>query len=175
MKYPNDLLFDIDTLINAAQPSSILLLGEHSADFLGNYVQQRELLGKPCGLTTIDAASIDTLFNLHERYDVAVVAGLLEHLDKQTGGRILSRLRDVLCPQYCIALPMHRTKMDSATDSSWQRNELFAFALHMVADYTTDAGKFGLFKYHIADYKNTPDWLNPDNWANPKMWDKYRW
>jgi hypothetical protein len=102
---------------------------------------------------------------------VAIVVNLFEHLDKAKGMQVLSRLRDVLSPQYCICLPLSKT----GDANKWQLTDLFSFALSKVASYTQDSVEYGLFKYNIDDYKKTPDWLNSNNWANPQMWGKYWW
>jgi hypothetical protein len=87
------------------------------------------------------------------------------------GERVLSRLRDVLAPQYCVCLSL----ASDHNHSDWHLTDLFSFALKKVGEYPNKEGSVTLFKYNIDDYKSTPDWLNPDNWANPNMWEKYRW
>jgi hypothetical protein len=62
-----------------------------------------------------------------------------------------------------------------SNSQGWLLNDLFSFALKKVASYPCNGIEYGLFTYHIDDYKKTPDWLNADNWANPEMWGKYRW
>lgn len=171
MTYPSNLFFDIETLVNVAQPRRILLLGDISADFLEDYVQQKSLLNQPCSLTHIQSTEINTLWSEKMAFDVAIVINLFEHIDKTKGMQVLSRLRDVLSPQYCLALPLS----PRSEEQHWSVIDLFSFALSKVATYQVDELKYGLFKYDISDYKKTPDWLNADNWANPQMWGKYWW
>ena len=103
---------------------------------------------------------------------MAIAVNLFEHLEKTKGMQVLSRLRDVLSPQYCIALPTSQT----ISSTSWHITDLFSFALSKVSSYKqSNQPEIGLFKYNINDYKKTPDWLNADNWANPQMWGKYWW
>ena len=170
--YPKDLFFDIETLINTAQPSRILLIGDCDADFLSNYQQQKQLIQQDCEISTIECKDIEQLWLTQEAFDVAIAINLFEHLEKAKGMQVLSRLRDVLSPQYCIALPTSQMPSNSA----WHLTDLFSFALSKVASYPKEnEGEIGLFKYNINDYKKTPDWLNSDNWANPQMWGKYWW
>ena len=175
MTYPNDVFFDIETLVNVSQAQRILLLGNCRPGFLDNYIQQKALLNQNCELTHINSADIESLWKLNQRFDVAIVIDLFEHIEKNKGMQVLSRLRDVLSPQYCICLPLSRT----ANGDSWHLTDLFSFALSRVSNYQIEVdGKtkeLGLFKYNINDYKKTPDWLNADNWANPQMWGKYWW
>jgi len=172
MDYPKNLFFDIETLINTAQPSRILLIGDCDAEFLSAYQEQKQLIQQHCEIHTIDCANIEQLWQIEEAFDVAIVVNLFEHIEKAKGMQVLSRLRDVLSPQYCIALPTSQT----VHDSKWHLTDLFSFALSKVAEYKqADQSDIGLFKYNISDYKKTPDWLNSDNWANPQMWGKYWW
>lgn len=172
MDYPKDLFFDIETLINTAQPSRILLIGDCDADFLSAYQEQKQLIQQPCEISTIRCANIGQLWQTQDAFDVAIAINLFEHLEKTKGMHVLSRLRDVLSPQYCIALPTSQT----VSNTEWHLTDLFAFALSKVTEYSqANQSKIGLFKYNINDYKKTPDWLNSDNWANPQMWGKYWW
>ena len=173
--YSNAVFFDIETLINVAQPSSILLLGDHSSDFLATYIEQKSILNQTCQLTHISSKNIATLSDM-QRHDVAICIDLFEHIEKRKGMQILSQLRDLLCHQYCIALPVS-CSVDQQSNS-WNITDLFSFALERVAAYDTLNNKdttINLFKYNIKDYKKTPDWLNSNNWANPEMWGKYWW
>lgn len=173
MTYPSDAFFDIETLVNVAQANSILLLGDVDSDFLENYKNQKAIIQQDIKLTHIRTADVQSLWQLQERYDVAIAIDLFEHIDKTQGQQILSRLRDVLCPQYCVCLPINN-RMSS---DSWHLTDLFSFALSKVSSYESDSpnSSLMLFKYNISDYKKTPDWLNADNWANPNMWGKYWW
>lgn len=171
MRYPADVFFDIETLLNVAQPQRILLLSDSSADFLDNYIEQKRVLNQECAVTHLKSAQIKTVFKLEQRFDVAIALNWFEHLDKPTGQQSLSRLRDILSSQYCICLPMTK----SQNEKGWHLTDLFSFALSKVANYSVKNQQYGLFKYNIHDYKKTPDWLNSDNWANPNMWGKYWW
>jgi len=169
--YPRELFFDIETLLNVAQPNRILLLGDVSAEFLTDYIEQKKILNQSCAVTQLASAEFDELTKLEERFDVAIALNWFEHLNKIQGQQTLSRLRDVLSPQYCICLPISQ----SINNTDWHLIDLFSFALSKVAIYSLEDKRYGLFKYNIHDYKKTPDWLNADNWANPNMWGKYWW
>lgn len=176
MTYPSDAFFDIETLINVAQADRILLLGNIEADFLDNYQEQKAVLNQKVSITHIRATDIEQLWQLNQRFDVAIAIDLFEHLEKTKGQQTLSRLRDVLSPQYCICLPVSQ----HTSNDKWHITDLFSFALSKVSSYDVNGDEstkqsYGLFKYNINDYKKTPDWLNADNWANPQMWGKYWW
>jgi len=171
MTPPTELLFDIETLINSAQPQRILLLGNVDPAFLDDYCAQKALLNQTCTVTHISAEQLEQIWQLDERFDVGLAINLFEHIEPTLGNQVLSRLRDVLTPQYLIALPLAH----QSDASTWQLTDLFSFALSKVAAYDGDQPKLTLFKYNIEDYKKTPDWLNADNWANPQLWGKYWW
>ena len=175
MDYPDDIFFDIETLINVAQPQRILLLGDCDDTFLQNYTKQRAILKQPCSVTQVRPDQLDHFNVLEETFDVAIGVNWFEHFNKRTGEKVLARLRDVLSPQYCVCLPMQKPSKNIAESDIWQLTDLFSFALSKVATYQSDGFEYGLFKYNIDDYKKTPDWLNSDNWANPQMWGKYWW
>ncbi|MFT4636303.1 MAG: hypothetical protein ACI854_001190 [Arenicella sp.] len=171
MTYPADAFFDIETLINVAQAERILVLGDCETNFLDNYVAQKRILNHQCTVVYLTTAEIQQLWLQDHPYDVAIVVDLFEHIDKAKAMQVLSRLRDVLSPQYCICLPLSADQ----NNSDWHLTDLFGFALSKVASYQQGEIEYGLFKYNISDYKKTPDWLNSDNWANPQMWGKYWW
>jgi len=175
INYPANLFFDLETLLNVAQPSSILLLGDTDPQFLQPYLEQKAALQQNCSITSIVTAEIDKFDALDTQFDVGIALGLFENLSKTQGQTILCKLRDVLTTQYCIGLTIGAGN----PEQNWQLNDLFAFALDRVGSYRADSSdqskQYGLFKYNIMAYKKTPGWLNTDNWANPDMWNKYRW
>ena len=179
MAYPNDIFFDIETLINVAQPRRILLLGDCDEAFLQNYIQQRAVLKQNCSITHLRPNQLNDFNALEQAFDAAIAINWFEHFDKRIGTQALARLRDVLSPQYCICLPLDTSSQNGpenkGENEGWQLTDLFSFALSKVASYNEDEIEYGLFKYNLDDYKKTPDWLNSDNWANPQMWGKYWW
>ena len=171
MNYPTDVFFDIETLLNIAQPRSILVLSDSDCGFLEQFIEQKALINQQCQVTQVSSKEAASLDKLEQRFDVGIVFDFLEHLSKPQGAQTLSKLRDLLTAQYCICLPL----VKSGDESRWQLTDLFGFALDRVASYQQGALEYGLFKYNINDYKKTPEWLNSDNWANPNMWGKYWW
>ncbi len=165
---PQDLWFDLETLINVAQPSSVALFGEFPEDFLADYEEQYAVLGKELlRHHIIDTQTAET-FSIPA--DVAVVANLIEHMSKAKATRLISRLRDVLSDQFCLCLPIC-----DHPQSGWTLTELLALGLLRVGYYQHNQQQIGLFKYRLQDYKKTPEWLNAENWANPHLWGKYFW
>lgn len=190
MSYPSDLLFDLETLLNEAQPNSILLLGDAALSVVENYQTQRKLIQQPCTLKQLQ--SLPNLDMVNTRYDMAIVAGFTEQLSKQETRIIIARLRDVLVNQFCLAVTsikdvnndneiknqINNEVNDAPTAKHWPIHELLALGLNRVAEYQDSVQRnqsYALYKYSLKQYKRTPGWLNSDNWANPEIWNKYRW
>ena len=85
MTYPSDALFDIETLVTVAQAEDILLIGDIDASFLDNYREQKRILGHRCIITQLHKSEIETLWEIDQRFDVAIAIDLFEHLDKTKG------------------------------------------------------------------------------------------
>lgn len=161
------LLFDIDTLLNISQAEKILWLSESDSSSLEEYRQQKSLLGQNINVSEIKPADSGKLLSLEQRFDIAIVYDFVEHLEKPDVIQVLARLRDFLCPQYCVVVPLDQ--------ANWQLTDMLALGLSKVSSYQKSDTELALFKYSINSYKRTPDWLNADNWANPGMWGKYWW
>lgn len=166
--YPQELWFDLETLINEAQPRSIALIGEVASEvdggLLNNYVQQSAVLGIEVNIFKLNQQNAQ---GLKQAVDLVIIANTLETLSKSEATQLLCRFRDVWSRHLCLCI-----NFDAA---DWSQNELFGLGLKRVALYENGKQQFGLFKYNLQSYKQTPDWLNADNWANPNMWEKYRW
>ena len=161
------LLFDIETLLNVAQANKILWLSNSNPDSIESYRQQKSVIGQKVNIDEFKPIDKDKLLTIDQHYDMAIVYDFVEHLNKTEAIQILARLRDFLCPQFCVALTLD--------DENWQLTDLLALGLRKVSSYPNSNNELALFKYSISNYKNVPDWLNADNWANPKMWGKYWW
>ena len=106
--------------------------------------------------------------NAHTLYDLAIVSGVLENLEKPQGRQLLASLRDRLSRQYCV----HVAIDNRDTVSQWSLTDFLSMALVRVNTYSLRDSSFVLFKYSIGSYKRTPDWLNANNWANPEFMGK---
>lgn len=169
MSHSPEILFDLEALINEAQPTSILWLGEAQPKLLENYLAQCDLLGIDVAITFVAQDEIDSLYEMQQRFDLGIAFSVIDELDKTQAVRLISRLRDVLCQQFCINL----CTTELSASSPWQLTDMIGLGMRKVADYSPISTS--LYKYSIDSYKRTPDWLNADNWANPELWGKYRW
>jgi hypothetical protein len=110
---------------------------------------------------------------MDERYDICIVANTLERMDKASAGQLIARLRDLLTQRLFIVVPTGDGWPD--LESNWEMADLIGFGMHLVADYELEGRHMQMYKFDLADYKQTPDWLNARHWAHPERWDKERW
>ena len=180
MHYPNDAIFDLEQLLDACAPDSILAIGtandvsnkaktnEPNYQLGHQYEQQRQAIHKPCEISrlTTDIRIDNPVFQ--KRYDLALVSGTLESVNIQTAQHILGRLRDLCAPRLAVLVDLNVCE--------WSIVDLLAFGLVRVKHYDVNQVQpIVLYQYNIDTYKKTPDWFNAQNWANPKLWNKFWW
>ena len=145
-------------------PTSILAVGIRDA-----HLATPAADNSPSVKTVRISTSLDSLADLG-RYDVAIVADTLEHIDRSLGAALIARLRDVLSRRLYILIDVTGT-----ATTRWTAPELSAFGLTADAESADDSRPWRLFSYEVGQYKLTPEWLNNKGWANPEQWEKTRW
>ena len=165
--------FDIETLINECQPSSILVIGEKGQEYIGDYVTQKKVINQECSVTSLSVDSALSQLKSHERYDVGIVTDTVEYMDKDRSGQLIARLRDIHTTRFLIVIRMG-DKWEQLK-SIWQTVDLLGFGMKLVNRYEVDDKPIHVYKYDISSYKKTPEWLNSKDWANPQLWNKFRW
>lgn len=156
--------------LQAFAPRSILAVGEGADGLVTGYCARRpdcELAsaGSPDAITALVASPPA------RRYDFGVMAGYLESVDKQTGGVLIARLRDVLVRRLCVVVP----EEDPTREEDWTDADMTAFGFSLLKRVQDADAAFRIYGFDIASYKKTPDWLNPQHWAHPERWNKERW
>jgi hypothetical protein len=164
---PNDLWFDLETLVSTAEAESVAVFGDSPTDFLDAYAEQRAVLRARFELYRQPNSQVP---DFEHGVDVAILIHPTDQRAHCSNLQMISRVRDVISRQFCLVVPL-----DTGTGDGWQLSELLALGMRRVSQYPLENGTLGLFSYSLRDYKNTPDWLNADNWANPEMWGKYWW
>ena len=96
------------------------------------------------------------------RADVTVVVDQLEHMNKDAGAHLLSRLRDVHSRRVLLIL----------TDDDWSREELLALGYLQIERPSQDER---LFLHDPAQFHEPREWNNPSDWAHPENFKKRRW
>lgn len=165
--------FDIETLINECQPSSILVIGANEKTYIANYIAQKKALHQQCTVTSISIKDALPYRQKPLRYDVGIVVDTLEYLDKEQSGQLIARLRDLHTDRFVIVVRIG--DQWEHIKSIWQTVDLLGFGMKLVSRYHIDNKPIHVYKYDISTYKKTPEWLNAKNWANPELWSRFRW
>lgn len=97
-----------------------------------------------------------------DRADLGIVFNQLEHMEKNEGAHLLSRLRD----QYCRRVLLHLSGEMLADQ------ELLALG-YIKQDSPPGEGELFLFDPDL--FFERRDWNSPEKWANPENFKKYRW
>ena len=145
-------------------PSSILTVGVGDAHLAAS-AADKSLPVEAVQIST----SLEPLADLG-RYDIAIVAETLEHIDRSLGAALIARLRDVLSRRLYIVVDVTGT-----ITTHWTVPELLAFGLTVDESSADDSRRWQLFSYDVSQYKLTPEWLSTKDWANPDQWGKTRW
>lgn len=98
------------------------------------------------------------------RFDLAVVAGLMESHEAEAARRVLGRLKNLHTDRF-LAL------VDTAR-SCLARDELLELALAPLAQLAD--GRIA-WLYDIDRYNPERPWNNPDDWAHPQNFNRFRW
>lgn len=141
------------------EPCTALLVGEEAA-------------AAARGLEWIQASTVFTELPGNDalsragRHAVAVVAGVLEGVDRRRGMQLLQALRDLHAGRVLAVV---------AAEAPWERTDFFGLGFTELGPCVHRGVPRRVYGYDIDTYKHTPDWLNPDNWANPELFDRFRW
>jgi len=131
-----------------------------------------------CTLDTLSADAADTPQPPQPRYDLAIVADCLEHLDHAQGERLLGRLRNQHSNHIVVVYRPDKlsSAKPAATSAGWLPQHFFAFAMRHHESFENDEkGCLQLYTYEIESYTLKRDWNNARFWANPENFGRYWW
>ena len=160
---------DLIRLAEGLNPQSVLAIGPAMKGLLSDFGA-----GHPdCRIECLGAA--DVLDGLRGRgvYDLVLLAGILEFMDKGRGETLLGCIRDQHARELAVVVPIGSEWPDH--ESRWERNDLLAFGMSLQARYEEQGRPVHLYRFSLRNYKATPEWLNPKYWAHPELFGKYRW
>ncbi|SDH35702.1 DUF6231 family protein [Pseudomonas panipatensis] len=102
-----------------------------------------------------------------QRYDLALLADCLEHLDRRTTLQLVGGIRNLNSSRVAVLVDLPAAGV-AETDF---------YALGMQASERFQRGEqtLTLLTYDLREYKQVPDWLNAKFWANPENFGKYWW
>ncbi len=150
-------------ITEAVCPRTLLAVGAAASGCLGGYAEAH----RDCRLEPLEGEDVPARLARLGRYDLALVAGVLEPLPVQAGAALLARLRDVHARRLLVLV------RDGA--GAWDESALRGYGLRPAGSWGGAGGTTCLYEFDLYDYKTTPDWLNAKHWAHPELWDKYRW
>ncbi len=162
---------DLTRRLESHQPASLLAVGPRADALVAAYRGAHP----DCRIAYLDrdgALGADALLEAlaeHQRVDFAIVRGVLERIDADTGAHLLARLRDVHSKRFCLVLG------SGAMGHQWQPARLIAMGLSHWSSETVNEAPVEIYGFDLGTYKATPDWLNARHWAHPEHWGKNRW
>ncbi len=112
----------------------------------------------------IDYCHPQYLADINQRYDLAIVANCLEHLDNKAGVELLGRLRNLISPHIWLLIQ----------NKHWQANDLLGLGFRLQHSFTGDTN-LQSYTYNLSSYNFKRQWNNSSRWANPENWGKYWW
>jgi Family of unknown function (DUF6231) len=162
---------DLTQRLEIHQPASLLAVGPRAGDLAAAYRSAHP----ECSIAYLDpdgTLGADMLLEAlarHQRFDFAIVRGVLERVDADTGAHLIARLRDVHSRRFCVVLG------SGDADHHWQAAQLIAMGLSHWSSATVAEATLEVYGFDLGTYKATPDWLNARHWAHPEHWGKNRW
>jgi len=142
-------------------PDSVLLLGSTAN---ARWVQ----LDLNCAPNVVSVREVDQshLPSATGPFDLVLVAGVIEHLDRRVGGRLLGTLRDL----HARTLIVQILSAIGTDETCWSLADMLAFGFDQLGSFEESEGTVDVYRFSLNDYKKTPDWLNPNHWAHPHLW-----
>lgn len=158
-----DCLDALNAALAASRPQTVLALGARARAVVGALPGQYDLTALERGpwLSQVDRLGA---------FDLAFVAGVVEHLPKPEAITLLGRLRDLHTHRLLLLLPLGA---QTGQASVWEQNDLIALGMEQVGTCIEADAPLHLYKFDLHTYKRTPDWFNSKYWAHPELWDKY--
>jgi len=150
---------EIERVLSARRPRSLLAVGEQARALLAGYTNATD-----CRYVTLADANLASLSG--ERFDLALVAPAIGP-SKSDMVQLVAALRDRYARHLLVAAVVDASDLTHA--------EYLALGMRHVGDYGSGAATHALYAFDIVDYKHTPDWLNSEHWAHPELFDKFRW
>ena len=168
----NDVLPDFSGRLASYQPATILAIGPRAGALTSDYHEAHP----DCRMSYLDAEGTlgaDSLLGElagHGRFDFAILRGVLERADADTGahraGALARRTRQALL----FGIRSRATVITRGNTSA-----LIAMGLAHWSRETVNAAVLEIYGFDLGTYKATPDWLNARHWAHPQQWGKQRW
>ncbi len=102
MRMSAEFAFNIQTLLAASQPQSILVLGHDGEALVSDYVQQKAFLQQPCRVQVLVDNDLLAFLEKVEGFDTGVIINVIQFMDKKIAGQLIAKLRNVHTLQFCL-------------------------------------------------------------------------
>lgn len=102
-----------------------------------------------------------------KRYDLALLADCLEHLERRDALQLVGGIRNLNSSRVAVLVDLQA--------AGTRETDFYALAMQASERFRRDAQTLTLFTYDLREYKQVPDWLNAKFWANPENFGKYWW
>ena len=155
---------DLQTLLNATRPASILLIDPNPQALPDAYRASHP----ECRVHSLEGNLSCRLTTTGDRFDLGVVANTLEHMERRNAGILLARLRDFATRRFVALVPIGDDWEGQV--SHWETVDLLSYGMTIMARYKLDGKPLHLYHYAIETYKTTPQWFNANHWAHPEQW-----
>ncbi len=119
-----------------------------------------------CKLELIGASS--TLENLG-RFDLIMVVGYLEALDKKVAMQHLAQFRNIHGSKIWVQI----NKSSALSFNDFIGLGFKRLTINNEGDALDEA--YSYFGFDLASYNHKRSWNNSKYWANPENWNKFRW
>jgi len=91
-------------------------------------------------------------------------------MDKCQPDNVIARLSDLYSMALYAAVPIGCSWQGQI--SYWNYQELIAYGLQLVRQYSVESKPLYLYHYDMYDYKLIPDWVKSKYWAKPHRGNK---
>lgn len=155
----------LEEILRYTRPRSVIYAGDSLTPLLEHW----QALETGTTVKALPREAPHQAFPLPQLYDLALVAGTLEHLSGDEGKLLLGQLRNMGAQKMAVLV---------ASDSGWCFRDFIGLGFVRQQDFAPEGNRkatLSLYTYDIANYNHKRTWNTPENWANPEMWDKARW
>ncbi|MCL6688886.1 hypothetical protein SAMN05216577_101297 [Pseudomonas citronellolis] len=102
-----------------------------------------------------------------QRYDLALLADCLEHLERRAALQLVGGIRNLNSSRVAVLVDL--------AEAGVAETDFYALGMQASERFQRDDQTLTLFTYDLREYKQVPDWLNAKFWANPENFGKYWW
>lgn len=113
-----------------------------------------------------------------QRYDLAVIADCLEHMNLENGQQLVGRLRNVHSNHLAVLVSdsAGEANADETVISRWSEADFYALGMQHYSTFKrAEKHNLQLYTYAIESYNHKRAWNNARFWANPENFNRYWW